>query len=200
MIKLTTTSSPSLFTKFRELFSNSAKDSVHSNLPGQEISSELIRNAIQNGRDAVDSILKNLRPEHEADYDLIIIGADPAGIAASLSAKQNRLKFLLLEQETLRKSMDAFFWHRNHSKLKIAMPLAGEIDITKDTWQDLITYYRIPFEENCKIKIEQNNGLFRLRISDFRIFTSASLLYATGINGKLCEISLSKVPEPVLSA
>lgn len=198
-LSMITASPTSLFTKIKELFSQSSNDSVHSNPHGQEIYSELIKNAIQNGRDSVDSVLQNLKPGHEADYDLIIIGADPAGIAASLSAKQNRLKFLLLEQETLRKSMDAFFWHRNHSKLKVSVPLAGEIYITTDTWQELITYYRIPFEENCRIKVEQNNGLFRLHISDFRIFTSASLIYATGINGKLCEISLSKVPEPVLS-
>lgn len=200
MIRLTRISLSHFFLKIRELFRNNiSKKSVHENSQGQALYAELIKNAVQNGRNAVDSITKNLSPGHDADYDLIIIGADPAGIAASLTAKQKRLKFLLLEQETLKKSMDALFWHRNHSKLKIALPFAGEINITKDTWQYLITYYRIPFEENCRIKVEQRNGLFRLHISDKRIFTSASLIYATGNNGKLCEIRLSKLPEPVFS-
>jgi hypothetical protein len=197
---------PSLLSKIRELLKKEdtgesvkelCNEEHHHN---QDLYSELIRNSIQNGSEAVGSVIKNLNPLHDADYDLIIIGADPAGIAASLTAMQNRLKFLLLEQETLRKSMDAFFWHRNRTKVKVAMPMAGEITISKDTWQDVITYYRIPFEENCRIRVEQKNGLFRLHISDSRVFTSASLIYATGINGKLCEISLSKNPEPVLRA
>jgi hypothetical protein len=206
MIRLTCTRSiPFLLSKIREVLKKEVpgdpiKESgneQHSH--GLELYSELLRNAIDNGTEAVGSVIKNLNPLHEADYDLIIIGADPAGIAASLTARQNRLKFLLLEQETLRKSLDAFFWHRNRAKLKISIPLAGEITISKDTWQELITYYRIPFEENCRIRVEQKNGLFRLHISDSRIFTSAALIYATGHNGKLCEIGLSKVPEPVLS-
>ena len=60
----------------------------------------LIKNAVEQGRQAVENIA-NLNKNHHADYDLIIIGAGPAGISASLTAKKHGMKFLLLEQDTL---------------------------------------------------------------------------------------------------
>ena len=44
---------------------------------------------------------KSLNKNHKASYDLIIIGAGPAGISGALTAKKHGLNFLLLEQDTL---------------------------------------------------------------------------------------------------
>lgn len=41
----------------------------------------LIRNAVTQGKEAVDNIFKSLRKEVEANYDLIVVGAGPAGIS-----------------------------------------------------------------------------------------------------------------------
>ncbi len=46
-------------------------------------------------------LLSRLNKNHQAGYDLIIIGAGPAGISACLTAKKHGKKFLLLEQDTL---------------------------------------------------------------------------------------------------
>lgn len=74
------------------------------NVPGVYIAGELggmglIRNAIEQGRQAVEEIAR-LSRNHSCDYDLIIVGAGPAGISASLAAQQAGLRCLTLEQES----------------------------------------------------------------------------------------------------
>ena len=61
----------------------------------------LIKNSVEQGKQAVENIAKSMDKNHNADYDLIIIGAGPAGISASLTAKKLNLKSIVLEQDTL---------------------------------------------------------------------------------------------------
>ena len=53
----------------------------------------LIRNAVEQGRQAVDSIA-DVRPQRVAGMlDLVIVGAGPAGISAALAAKEHGSRF-----------------------------------------------------------------------------------------------------------
>ena len=77
-----------------------------SNVPGIYIAGELggmglIKNAVEQGKLAVENISKSINKSSDDNYDLIIIGAGPAGIGAALEAKKNRLKFRIMEQDTL---------------------------------------------------------------------------------------------------
>ena len=65
------------------------------NVPGVFIAGELggmglIRNAVSQGREAVEYIAKTINKETKAEYDLIVVGAGPAGISATLAAKKAR--------------------------------------------------------------------------------------------------------------
>ena len=67
------------------------------NVPGIFIAGELggmglIKNAVEQGRQAVENIYKSLRKDHDAAYDLIIIGAGPAGISAVTYGKKTQLE------------------------------------------------------------------------------------------------------------
>jgi Pyruvate/2-oxoacid:ferredoxin oxidoreductase delta subunit len=80
--------------------------SFESNVPGIYIAGEmggmgLIRNAVEQGKQAVENLAKKIDKNIPAEYDLIIIGAGPAGISASLAAKKLNLSALLLEQDSL---------------------------------------------------------------------------------------------------
>jgi len=76
------------------------------NVPGLYIAGELggmglIRNAIEQGRQAIDSIRKLDGIGRPDLLDVVIVGAGPAGFAASLAAMEHRLRAVTLEQDTL---------------------------------------------------------------------------------------------------
>lgn len=64
----------------------------------------LIKNAVNQGRDSVDTISRRLA-EHRLNvgdpdiFDVLIVGAGPAGISASLRAIENKLRHITVEQD-----------------------------------------------------------------------------------------------------
>ena len=51
----------------------------------------LIKNSVEQGQQAIESILKSKKPSKEGVSDVIIIGAGPAGISATLASKKHGL-------------------------------------------------------------------------------------------------------------
>ena len=78
------------------------------NIPGIFIAGELgglslIRNAIEQGHRVIEHIAGNGRRAGSSEsaniYDVVIIGAGPAGMSASLAAKKHNLRYLTLDQQ-----------------------------------------------------------------------------------------------------
>ena len=61
----------------------------------------LIKNSVEQGKQAVENLVRGINHKIETEYDLIVVGAGPAGISATLEAKKHRLKVLTLEQDSL---------------------------------------------------------------------------------------------------
>ncbi|MBI1765146.1 MAG: NAD(P)-binding domain-containing protein [Acidobacteria bacterium] len=62
----------------------------------------LIKNAINEGAQVIEAVKTELAHEgsaSQADYDVAIIGMGPAGLSATVSAKQQGLRYLALEQD-----------------------------------------------------------------------------------------------------
>jgi thioredoxin reductase/ferredoxin len=77
-----------------------------STVPGLFVAGELggmglIRNALAQGRQAVEGIHRRRCKAAPGQLDLLIVGAGPAGFSASLAAKSHGMKFVTIEQETL---------------------------------------------------------------------------------------------------
>jgi thioredoxin reductase (NADPH) len=166
------------------------------NIPGIFIAGELggmglIRNATEQGRQAAENIAGVLKKNENAEYDLVIVGAGPAGIAASLAAKRHGMRFLLLEQDTLGGAV--FTYPRSKVIMTSAMdlPLEGKIRLSETNkgvllklWQNIISRHSIPLRENCKVEsISKDNDVFTLSTSDNQQFTSSCVLLAIGRRG-----------------
>jgi thioredoxin reductase (NADPH) len=65
----------------------------------------LIKNAVHQGRECIDTIAQRFASGHcrtqPGVYDVVIVGAGPAGITASLRAIEHKLSYLTLEREGL---------------------------------------------------------------------------------------------------
>ncbi|MCW9065249.1 MAG: 4Fe-4S dicluster domain-containing protein, partial [Ignavibacteriaceae bacterium] len=75
-------------------------------IPGLFIAGELggmglIKNAVEQGKQAISNLSEKIKKSNNGKYDVIVVGAGPAGISASLEAKKRKLKILTLEQGTL---------------------------------------------------------------------------------------------------
>ena len=78
------------------------KPNFETNVPGLFIAGELggmglIRKAVEQGRHAIEAIRK--RQDRKYPLDVVIVGAGPAGLAASLGALEHKLRFVTVEQE-----------------------------------------------------------------------------------------------------
>lgn len=99
-----------------------------SNVPGIFIAGELggmglIRKACEQGRQAIDSIRKRRKDLGKAghgEFDVVIVGAGPAGFSAGLAALQHRLRYKLIEQED---SLGGAVYHYPRQKVTMSAPV-----------------------------------------------------------------------------
>jgi thioredoxin reductase (NADPH) len=149
----------------------------------------LIRNALEQGRQAVESIHSS-RPTGGKRLDLIIVGAGPAGLAASLTAMSKHMRFLTIEQESLGGCV--FQYPRGKLVMTSAatVPLVGKIDLRQTSkeallefWQDIErkTGLQINYRERVDdIKRDGNGFLVKTSRGDY---SSHSVLLAIGRRG-----------------
>ncbi len=154
------------------------------NIPGIFIAGELggmglIKNAVEQGKQAVENFQKRKNKSLNAQYDLIIVGAGPAGIAATLSAEKNGLTHLTLEQDSLGGTV------YNFPRAKIVMtgpmylPLHGRVKLTETSkqellqlWNEVLTKNNIVINELEKVeKIEKKGDHFTVTTSK-SVYTS----------------------------
>ncbi|MFZ0280584.1 MAG: NAD(P)-binding domain-containing protein [Bacteroidales bacterium] len=166
------------------------------NIPGIYIAGELggmglIRNAVEQGRQAVENIVRAAGKNPDTEYDLIIVGAGPAGISASLNAKKHNLRFLLLEQDTLGGTVFTYPRSKIVMTTPMDLPLMGKVKLYETSklvllnlWNTVLSKYDIPVKENCKVdSIVSTNNSFDIISSDNQHFTAAFVLLATGRRG-----------------
>jgi thioredoxin reductase/Pyruvate/2-oxoacid:ferredoxin oxidoreductase delta subunit len=130
------------------------------NVPGIFIAGELggmglIKNAVEQGKQAVEHIVKTLDKNHKASYDLIVVGAGPAGISASLAAKKHGLKFLTLEQDTLGGTVFTFPRKKVVMTSPMDLPLHGKVKLFETSKIELLNLWKTTLEKN-DIVVKEN--------------------------------------------
>lgn len=140
------------------------------NVPGIYIAGELggmglIKNAVEQGRQAVDNLVKSSVKNRKGDYDLVIVGAGPAGISASLNAKKHGLRFLTLEQDTLGGTVFSFPRSKIVMTSPMLLPLHGKVKLYEtgkqellNLWNEVLEKHSISIKENTKVEAVINAG------------------------------------------
>lgn len=165
------------------------------NIPGIFVAGELggmglIKNAVEQGRQAVEYFIKKSHPKSEAKYDLIIVGAGPAGISASLTAAKNNLKFLTLEQDSLGGTVFNFPRAKIVMTAPMELPLWGKVKLVEtsksellDLWKNVLSKNNISINEQEKVvEIVKQENMFVVK-TDQEHYTSRGVLLAIGRRG-----------------
>ena len=123
------------------------KPDFETNVPGVFIAGELggmglIRNAVEQGRQAMDSIGKLDGLGRGDGYDVVVIGAGPAGFAASLGAMKAGLRFVTLEQDSLGGTVSHFPRGKLVMTQPAELPIVGKMKFTETTKEKLLDFWR----------------------------------------------------------
>ncbi len=167
------------------------------NIKGVYIAGELggmglIKNSVEQGQQAMESISGSKRQAREGVLDVVIIGAGPAGISATLEAKKRGLSSVTLEQDSLGGTVFTFPRSKIVMTSPMDLPLYGKaklFDTSKGEllalWNKVIKEQGIVITENTKVEsiLPQKDGTFKVSTNVGKEFVSHNVLLAIGRRG-----------------
>lgn len=130
--------------------------SFETNVPGLFIAGELggmglIRNAVTQGVQAMDSISKLSGLKRGDRLDVLIVGAGPSGFAASLAAKDKGLRYRTIEQETFGGTVSHFPRGKLVMTAPAKLPIIGQMKFREVSKETLLEFWN---EAKQKAQIE----------------------------------------------
>lgn len=158
------------------------KETFETNVAGVYIAGELsgmglIKTAINEGRMAIDSIKRGLEAHGQwqspavdqnfsvvstragnEPYDVVIVGAGPAGLSASLAALQHGLRYLTLEQGEVASTIRNYPRHKFLMAEPVDMPLYGSLYVGDGTKESLLTVWETILA-NTGVRVQTNEGV-----------------------------------------
>jgi len=158
----------------------------------------LIKNAVNQGVACVDAVqqrITHLRAvgaaADEEIYDVIVVGAGPAGISASLRAAELKLSALTLERESLGGTVAKYPRQKLVMTSPVEFPLYGRFRQLQLSKEDLLAFWstvmkradlNIHIDEGVSAVQKEADGLFRV-ISSKAEYRSHSVILAIGRAG-----------------
>ncbi|MCP4432634.1 MAG: NAD(P)-binding domain-containing protein [Gammaproteobacteria bacterium] len=141
-------------------------DSFETNIGGIYIAGELggmglIRNAIEQGKGAMAALVKSLPRKSGNQYQVAIIGAGPAGIAATLSAKEQGLKYLALDQDSLGGTVFQYPRGKIVMTQPVDLPMVGKMHFRETSKEDLLEFWH-SIEKKTDIQINYQEAVDKI--------------------------------------
>jgi len=154
----------------------------------------LIKNAVNQGRDCIDIVSNRLASEGSASAgvsDVVIVGAGPAGITATLRAIERKLSYVTLERETMGGTVAKY----PRQKLVMTSPLVFPLGVTMkkmqlskesllEFWKTICNHedFRVRENEGVEHIQKQEDGTFLVTTKQDQ-YRSRTVVLAMGING-----------------
>ncbi len=134
------------------------------NVPGLYVVGELggmglVYNAMTQALQAMAAVARSAPPRREGVHQVLIVGAGPAGIAATLAAKQAGLDVVTVDQESLGGTVLHYPRHKIVMTKPVNLPLYGKLHVTEvkkedllGRWQDIVRKTGITIRERVKVE------------------------------------------------
>ena len=156
----------------------------------------LIKNAVNQGRDCVDTITRRLAESRlnivgPDIHDVLIVGAGPAGISASLRAIENKLNHITLEQDEVGGTVAKYPRQKLVMTSPVEFPMYGKFKKMELSKEHLLAFWdmvlnRADFNVRTGEKVEgiqkEADGLFTVVTANNR-YRSHSVVLALGRTG-----------------
>src|SRR6202795_3581819 len=164
------------------------KPNFESTVPGIYIAGEvggmwLIKNALMQGQQALEAIAK-AGVKRPGALDVLIVGAGPAGLAASLAAKKMGLSYETVEQDALGGAVFQYPRGKLVMTAPVELPIVGKVQFRNTTKEELLKFWtqackgnglNIRYQERVE-KIEKKDGAFHVKTSTKQYVASTVLL------------------------
>lgn len=107
----------------------------------------LIKNAVNQGRDCIDTVTRRNASFGSAlpatnVYDVIIVGAGPAGISASLRAIENKLNYVTLDEGEIGGTVAKYPRQKLVMTSPVEFPMHGKFSKTELSKEDLLAFWK----------------------------------------------------------
>lgn len=192
-------------------------DDFETNIPGLYIIGELsglalIKNAINHGITAVDHLHQNLSSDSDTDYDVVIIGAGPAGLTAGLRAKELGLSYVIFDQDNPGGTILQYPRRKLTLVQPVELPLFGKLNKGEyhkeellSIWEKVISDHDVHLETKEKLQaVTESKGQFQIKTTT-KTTTAKHVILALGRRGTPRKLgvpgeSLSKVMYKLIDA
>jgi putative YpdA family bacillithiol system oxidoreductase len=103
----------------------------------------LIKNAVNQGRECIDTITARIAAARRSPsiYDVLIVGAGPAGISASLRAIENKLNYITLEQDEVGGTVAKYPRQKLVMTSPVEFPMYGKFKKTELSKENLLAFW-----------------------------------------------------------
>jgi len=156
----------------------------------------LIKNAVNQGRDCIDTILDRFTARGTARtlpdvYDVLIVGAGPAGIAASLRAIQHKLKYVTIERDEVGGTVAKYPRQKLVMTSPVEFPMYGKFKKTELSKENLLAFWdKVLHRADFKVRTGQRvddikrgaDGIFTVITQDAQ-FRAHAVILALGRTG-----------------
>ena len=153
----------------------------------------LIKNAINQGRDCIDTIANRIQSaETPADvYDVLIVGAGPAGISASLRAIEKNLRYLTVDQDQVGGTVAKYPRQKLVMTSPVEFPLYGTFRKMQLSKEHLLAFWnkvlqRVDFNVHTSEKVvdisKDSDGMFNI-VTAKDTYRARAVILALGRTG-----------------
>jgi thioredoxin reductase/NAD-dependent dihydropyrimidine dehydrogenase PreA subunit len=157
----------------------------------------LIKNAVNQGRDCVDTIAARLNTNGAVHpvpgvHDLLVIGAGPAGISASLRAIENKLNYLTIERDEIGGTVAKYPRQKLVMTSPVEFPMYGKFKKLQLSKENLLAFWdmilnRADFNVSTGEKVEDvkrgEDGIFTIATANNQ-YRSRAVILALGKAGE----------------
>ena len=154
----------------------------------------LIKNAVNQGRECIDTIAQRFatgsRPAGDV-YDVLIVGAGPAGITASLRAIEKNLKYVTVEQDEIGGTVAKYPRQKLVMTSPVEFPMYGKFKKTELSKENLLAFWdkvlhRADFQVRAGEKVDDikkaEDGIFTVTTSKAQ-YRARAVILALGKTG-----------------